>query len=72
MNSMYTDEDITEHYPEFSKAILVCLPKKATTTTKDGQSAYHSDSTRPLTISNTFRFFLSLVSHGFSSTHNKR
>ena len=53
MNSMYTDEDITDHYPEFNEAILVCLPKKATTTTKDGQAAYHSDSTRPLAISNT-------------------
>ena len=27
--------------------------QNASTTTKDGQSAYHSDSTRPLAISNT-------------------
>ena len=52
MNSMYTDEDITSHYPEFNEAILVCLPKKPTTTTREGHNAYHSDSTRPLAISN--------------------
>ena len=53
LNAMYTDDDITTFYPEFNAAILVCLPKKPTTIAKEGQAAYHSDSTRPLAISNT-------------------
>ena len=34
-------------------ALLVCLPKKPTSTTPDGHNAYHSNNTRPLAISNT-------------------
>ena len=51
LNSAYHEFDprLGHHY---NHSILVCLPKKSTTTTEDGTKAYTLNNTRPLSIVN--------------------
>ena len=53
LQTLYTDPTAHTQYDTFNHALLVCLPKKPTSTTPDGQNTYHSGNTRPLAISNT-------------------
>ena len=51
LQQAYYDEQLeTQH--SYNESILVCLPKKKSTTLEDGTDVYQAQNTRPLNIVN--------------------